>query len=224
MAGAVVALVGSGCAAPNLSRTVGRGNSELHASAGGPFAAVLGPPLPVPHANVGGRVGVSNRVDLDGNVNLLAMAFQILAFDVAANVQLYRRRGGLAVAGSTRLYLMGDLDEPPATRLYPELGLHAGGPVPRVDWLHLYGGQTLVVSPNPPRDGSAVFWTPFFGVEFLLPYQRARRGRTRQHGIAIHTAWMNPHEQRNTVLDYQPSRGAIAVHLGYRLRFGGLDR
>ena len=224
MGTAVVALVGAGCAAPNLSRTVGRGNAELHASAGGPFVNALGPPLPVPHTNVGGRVGLSNRVDLDANVNLLAMAFQVLMLDVATNVQLYRRRGGLAVAGSTRLYLLGDLDEPPATRLYPELGLHAGGPIPRVDWLHLYGGQTLTVSPNPPRDGSAIFWTPFLGVEFLMPYQRARRGRTRQHGVAIHTSWMNPHEQRDTVLGYQPGRGALAVHLGYRLRFGGLDR
>ncbi len=224
MRAAVLASMLSGCAAPNLSRTVGRGNGELRVSAGGPFISVLGPSIPVPHTKVGGRYGLAEWLDIDANLDVLAMAFQVWAMDVAANVQLYRRPGGLAVATSARVHTFGDLDDPPALRAYPEWGLHLGGPVPGVDWLQLYGGQTLVVSPNPPRDGSAVFWTPFLGVEALLPNKRQLRGKPRQHGIAVHGAWINPWDDSDSVVGYRPRRGAAAVYLGYRLRFGGLDR
>lgn len=222
---AVGSLLLAGCAAPNLSRTVGRGNGEVRASAGGPLFAALGPTIPAPHVQVGGRYGVTDAVDLDANLNLLGAAYQLLMLDVAANVQLYRRPRGLAMATSGRLYIMGDLDDAPLARAYPEWGLHLGGPVPRVDWLHLYGGQTLAVQFDPPEEGEAVFFTPFVGVEALLPHDRPRRGKPRQHGIALHFGWTNPWRDRDTVLDYRPAvGGAMHVYLAYRLRLGGLNR
>ncbi len=220
----LVAVGLGGCAAPNLSRTVGRGNGEVRATMGGPFFAALGPTIPFPHVQVGGRVGATEWLDVDSNLSLLALAFNVWAMDVAANVQLYRRTHGLAVATSGRLYLYADLDDGPLLRTYPEWGMHLGGPVPGVDWLSLYGGQTLVFAFSPPRDGSTVFLTPFFGVEALLPHRRQRRGKPRQHGIALHASWTNPWDDRDTVIDYRPGYGAMGLYLGYRLRIGGLHR
>ncbi len=213
-----------GCAAPNLSRTVGRGNGEVRAVAGGPLIGALGPTIPFPHVKVGGRVGATEWLDVDGNLDLVGLAFKVWSMDVAANAQLYRRTHGLAVATSGRLFLYGDLDDGPSTRIYPEWGLHLGGPVPGVDWLQLYGGQTLTLSPTPPRDGSSVFFTPFFGVEALLPHRRQLRGKPRQHGIAVHASWTNPWDDRKSILDYRPTHGAVGIYLGYRLRIGGLHR
>jgi len=215
-----------GCAAPNLSRTVGRGNGELHSAIGGPFFATLGPPIPAPHVNVGGRVGATDWLDVDFNTNFLSWAFAIFSFDVAANVQLYRKPGGLAVASSARVYMLGDLDDAPAFRAYPELGLHLGGPVPKVKWLALYGGATAAYSLRPPQEGAAMFVTPFFGTEFLLPVRPPKRagGKPRQHGLALHASWTNPWDDRPSVMDYQPRFGAMGLYLGYRVRFGGLDR
>lgn len=221
----VIAALGcSACAAPNLSRTVGRGNGELHVSAGGPLFATLGPTIPVPHANVGGRYGVTDWMDVDGNIDALALAFQIWAMDLAASFQLLRNPGGLAVASSARFYLLGDLDDAPSLRAYPEWGVHLGGPVPGVRWLQLYGGQTMAFSLSPPREGSAVFWTPFVGAEALMPARRPRRGKPRQHGLALHASWTNPWDDRASVLDYRPRYGAMGIYLGYRVRFGGLER
>ncbi|MEM9463428.1 MAG: hypothetical protein AAGF11_55320 [Myxococcota bacterium] len=221
---ATCALLIAACAAPNLSRTVGQGNGEVRATLGGPLIGALGPTIPFPHVQVGGRVGATDWLDVDGNLNLLGLAFGIWAMDLAANLQLYRKARGLAVATSGRLYLLGDLDDAPLVRVYPEWGLHLGGPIPGVDWLALYGGQTLTISPSPPRDGSAVFFTPFLGVEALLPYRRPRRGKPRQHAIAMHTSWTNPWDDTVSVLDYRPDRGALGIYLGYRLRLGGLNR
>ncbi len=222
--GAALAGIGAGllgCAAPNLSRTVGAGNYELRANAGGPVFANLGVPAPLPFVYVGGRYGVHDRIDVDGNLGVTAAAYGIWAMDLGANLQLHREPGGLAVASSARLYLLGDLDDAPAARLYPELGLHLGGPV--LPWLQLYGGSTALVQGRPPPGKSALFVTPFFGVEFLLPSRQGRR-RARQHGVALHASWTNPWEDATSVVNYRPGYGAFGVQLGYRARFGGIDR
>jgi hypothetical protein len=221
-----LALPGLGCAAQNFSRTVGKGNGEIHASAGGPFFRRLGPPIPVPNANVGGRYGLHERVDIDANMNLLAAAYGILAVDAAAIVQLYRKPGSIAVSSSARLHTFGDLNDAPGFRAYPELGVHAGGPIPKVDWLHLYGGITGLINPRPPLNRPALIWQPFFGTEFLLKERAPRNegGKAKQNGIALHLSYMNPGPQQPSVVDYAPGAGAIALYVGWRLRFGGLDR
>jgi hypothetical protein len=225
IAASAVAL-GAGCAAQNFSRTVGKGNGELHASVGGPFFERLGPPIPVPNANVGGRYGLHEIVDVDANVNLLAAAYGILALDAAAIVQFVRIPRRFAFSGSARLHTFGDLNDAPSFRAYPELGLHAGGQIPGVDWLALYGGVLGLINPQPPIDRPALIWQPFFGTEFLLRPKTAARegGKDRQQGIALHLAYFNPGPRTDSVVDYTPGAGAIAFYVGWRMRFGGLDR
>ena len=209
--------LGIACAPPNLSRTLGAGNYEVRGSLGGPFVTNLGPPIPVPHAHVGARVGVTDWMDVDGNFNLLAAAFSMWAMDVATNFQLYRRPKGLAVASSTRLFILGDLNDAPKARVFPELGLHLGGPAAR--WLNLSGGMTSAVQFRAPAGKPPVFVTPFVGTEFLFPARKER-----QHGLAIHFSWTNPWEDATSVVNYAAGRGAVGLQLGYRVRFGGLDR
>jgi hypothetical protein len=222
---AFVVLAVAGCAAPNLSRTVGKGNGELHVAAGGPFFANLGAPMPIPHTYVGGRYGVTDWMDVDANFNATPAAFGVWMNDVAANFQLYRKPRGLAVASSARFYFIGDLDDPPALRVYPEIGVHLGGQVPRVKWWHLYGGVTSAFQFSPPPEKPPVFLSPFFGTEFLIPARFEKEGqKPRQHGLALHWSWINPWDTRPSVIEYRPLPGAMAVFLSYRLRFGGLDR
>jgi hypothetical protein len=212
------ALATVACAPANLSRTLGAGNTELRAALGGPVFQNLGAPIPAPNLHLGGRVGLTDWMDLDGNLNLTATAFSLWAMDLAANFQLYRRPRGLAVATSARLFILGDLDDAPAARALPEVGLHLGAPLTR--WLSLYGGVTSAAQFRAPEGKPPLFTTPFLGAEFLLP----ARGKPRQHGLALHAGWTNPWEDNNAVVNYTTSRGALALHLGYRVRFGGLHR
>ena len=222
-----LALVALGCAPQNLSRTVGRGNGELWVGVGGPFFKNLGPTVPIPNANVGGRFGATDRIDVGANANLLAFAYGVWAVDLLANFQLFRKPRGLAVATSTRLYTIGDLDDPPYFNALPELGLHLGGPVPKVPWLHLYGGTLGTFNFAPPPERPPAFLTPFLGIEFLIPARWAPKqpnGKHRQHGLALHWSWTNPWDTNLALVDYAPGPGGMSLHLAYRLRFGGLDR
>lgn len=218
--------LGPACAGQNLSRTVGKGNGEVHASLGGPFFERLGPPIPVPNVNIGGRYGLHEIVDVDANVNLLAAAYGIMAIDAAAVIQIVRVPRRFAFSGTGRLHTFGDLDDAPGFRAYPEFGLHAGGQFPHLDWLHLYGGVLGLVNPRPPINRPALIWQSFVGTEFLLPGKESPKdgGKARQQGIALHLAYFNPGPQQNSVVDYTPGAGAIALYLGWRMRFGGLDR
>ncbi len=216
---AAALLAAAGCAAPNLSRTVGRGNWELHVSHGGPLLRPPGwPPVPFGHTHIGGRYGLSDRVDIDGNLNLLPLGVGLLQVDTAVVLQIFRRPRRLAVSAAARLAGIFDLDDPPAARLFTEWGLHVGRPLGR--FVHPYGGL-LLTNPLTVRtaDLPPSFLTPFAGLEFLLP---PRRGR--QHGLAVHVAWTNPWVDSDAVVDYAPPMGALAVYLGYQVRFGGLDR
>lgn len=220
-----LATLGTGCAAPNLSRTVGKGNGELHVAAGGPFFSNLGPTIPLPHTYIGGRYGVTDWMDVDANVNATPFAFAIWNSDIAANFQLYRKPRGLAVASSARFHFVGDLDDAPDLRVYPEVGVHLGGPVPKVKWLNLYGGVTSAFQFQPPEGKPPLFLTPFFGTEFLIPARFEKEGqKPRQHALALHWSWINPWDSEPAVIQYKPTPGAMALFLGYRLRFGGLDR
>ncbi|MCA9688163.1 MAG: hypothetical protein KC636_01045 [Myxococcales bacterium] len=221
----LLALTLAACVPQNLSRTVGRGNGELQVSVGGPFIDDLGVPAPVPHFNVGGRVGATDWLDVGANADLLAFAFGVWSVDVMTNFQLFRKPGSLAVASSLRIYTFGDLNDPPAFTALPEIGLHLGGPVPRVRWLQLYGGALGAFNFAPPPDRPPAFLTPFFGVEFLIPARWSKPERKpRQHGLALHWSWTNPWDTSPSIIGYRPGPGAMAIYLGYRLRFGGLDR
>ena len=206
------------CSAPNLSRTVGKGNWELHGNHGGPLLRPPGlPPVPMGHTNLGVRYGVTDDFDVDANVNLLPFFVRVWETDVAGVLQLYRRPRKLAVSASARLYFFGDLDDAPKVRLYPQLGLHVGRPLGR--WFHPYGGLLLAFQFARRADATPVFFTPFLAVEFLMP---PRRGR--QHGFGVHSSWTNPWTDTDVIVDYAPPRGALAVYLTYRVRFGGWDR
>ncbi len=208
--------------AQNLSRTVGRGNSELHVSVGGPFFARLGPAIPVPHTHVGGRYGVTDWMDVDGSVNLLALPYGLLALDAAVNVQLFRKPGGIAWASSARIHTFGDLDDAPGVRAYPEIGLHVGTTLQRARWLHVYGGSLAAFSLRAPTDKPTVFVSTFAGAEWLIGGATSQHNR--QHGVAFQAVWINPWNTSPSVLDYRPRYGAVALYLAYRLRFGGLRR
>ena len=60
--------------------------------------------------------------------------------------------------------------------------------------------------------------------QFVVPQVLKPNAKKRVRGLALHASWTNPWDDRPSVMAYQPRFGAMGLYLGYRVRFGGLDR
>ncbi len=219
----VLALV-AGCGTMNLARTLGRGNSEVSLSTGGPLMQIGAAVFPTPQFRLGGRHGVTDDVDVMGHLALDTVASAFLALDVGVVGQMVRERGGFAMALSARLHAVVDLDDAVAPRFFPEVGLHLEHPLSETFWLFfgLGGLGQLTV----PAGRHFLFLSPYLGLEARFDPQRSASGApTEQAGIALQLGWINPWENDTTLVRYAPDgAGALTVVLSFRHRFGGITR
>src|SRR5262245_35283690 len=79
------------CAPRAPARTLGVGHAEVAGSLGGPLFANLGPPLPLPLLDVGGRYGVTDDVDVLGDVHVTSAVYGVAGLDRRATEQGDRR-------------------------------------------------------------------------------------------------------------------------------------
>lgn len=201
----------SGCAPRTVARTLGQGNAEARFSAGGPFLGVSGTPIVIPSLRVGGRVGATDTLDVDGSLALDPFVFGVLALDAGVVQQLVRVDRGFALSVSTHAHLVFDLDDDFTTRAFPEVGLHAAGPL--TDWLQLYGGVTGVGSIDPPEDRPPVFLAPYLGFEATVNPSDATR-----HMFSLQLAWASPWEDFGGFTSWEPNGfGALFLAAGWRV-------
>lgn len=103
---AVVASVAlSGCSATRGVRPVGKGNTAVGLSLGGPFFSNLGPAIPIPLVSVHARHGVGERTDVD--VGLHAPIIGAFGVDAGASYLLVDQKGArpaLSVGGRALLW------------------------------------------------------------------------------------------------------------------------
>lgn len=213
-----------GCGTMNLARTLGRGNTELAGSVGGPLLA-LGPAVfPTPQTRVGVRHGVTDDIDVMGHVALDGFGSAFLALDAGVVGQMTRTRGGFAMSLSSRLHLVVDLNDAVAPRVFPEVGLHLEHPLDT--WGSFFFGLGGVGQIDPPRDRPFLFLSPYVGLEvFLDPQTNAAGEAVERTGFALQLGWINPWDDTTTLVRYVPDgAGAITLLLSLRHRFGGLDR
>lgn len=206
-----------GCAMHHLARTVGEGNGEVRASVGGPFFSNLGAPIPIPNLVVSGRYGLTDGFDLDAGLSVTGLFYGTIGLQLGAVGQLVRNPDfAMSLAGRGH-FLVGVRG--PDLRVYPELGLHLEGLPTR--WLVLFGGLTGFAQFDPPNGKPPVFAYPYAGAEILF-------GGSDQaghpYGIGAELGWISPWEDSTSVVSWEPGFGAIVLQLGFRARFGGLDR
>lgn len=207
-----------GCAMHHLARTVGEGNGEVRASAGGPFFSNLGAPIPLPNVVVSGRYGLTDGFDLDGGLSLTGLAYGVVGLQLGAVGQLVRERNGFAMSLAGRGHvLIGTRG--PDLRFFPELGVHLEGvPAP---WLVVFGGLSALAQFGPPEGKPPVFAYPYAGAEILFG---GSDEAGHPYGIGLELGWISPWEDSTSVVAWEPGLGAIVAQLGFRARFGGLDR
>ena len=74
----------AGCAAHTAIEPVGEGRLRGNAGLGGPIVAAFGTHVPIPYLYVGGDYGLSDRLDLDGGLHLLSLAYGVAGLDLGA--------------------------------------------------------------------------------------------------------------------------------------------
>jgi hypothetical protein len=209
-----------GCAMHHLARTVGEGNGELRASAGGPFFSNLGAPVPLPNLVVAGRYGLTDGFDLDGGLSVTGLFYGTIGLQLGAVGQLVREPNGLAISLAGRgHFLIGTRG--PDLRFFPELGVHLEGMPAR--FLVVFGGLTALAGLGAPSGKPPVFAYPYAGAEVLFG---GSDEAGHPYGLAIELGWISPWQDSTSVVSWEPSGyGAIVVQLGFRARIGeGLDR
>jgi hypothetical protein len=208
-----------GCMMHHLARTVGAGNGELSASVGGPMMSNLGFTIPIPNLVVNGRVGATDGFDVVGGVSVTGLFYETMGLHLGGVAQVVRERNGLAVSVSGHGHLLVGFRGPDA-RFFPEVGLHLEGMA--APWLSLYGGLFSFVQFEPPQGKPPIFVAPYLGAELLFG---GSDEAGHPFGVALEGGWVSPWQSSVSVISWEPANtGAMYVQLGFRARFGGLDR
>ena len=73
----------AGCAAQTNITPIGQGELNGHASFGGPIIEAFGTRIPIPYFTAGATCGLSNQINLGGNLHLLPLAYELFGMDAA---------------------------------------------------------------------------------------------------------------------------------------------
>lgn len=206
-----VALAAGACAPSHAGRTLGRGTLQLETGLGGPMVTNFGGAIPVPNVPVGLRYGVTERLDVQGHVNLLPLVIGgFLALDAGVTWGLVRHDGprGWNLATSASLALLTDFQT--AGRIVPMIDI-AGGYT--WSWFTLFAGAELWVD----FWGGNVATNPYLGVEFDI-----RSATISLAGVWFHPALDAGASSANYVSGVD--RGGIGVLLGVKYRWSLGDR
>ncbi len=198
------------CAPSHAGRTLGRGTLQIEGGLGGPIFTNFGAPIPVPNIPLGLRYGVTNRLDVQGHVNLLPLVIGgFLTMDAGVTYALLRHSGreGFNLATSASLALLTDFNS--AGRVFPFFDIAGGYTWRRATffagaeiWFDFWGGNVAA--------------SPYLGVEVDF-----RRTTVSLAGVWYHSAL----DTNASAADYVSGldRGGLGLQVGikYRWSLGG---
>jgi hypothetical protein len=210
LAVALVAL--SGCGTAHTARPLGKGNTAVNVSLGGPFAEVGGATVPIPLPTVGVKHGVSERNDLYASWQVLPAIMGSFAFDVGGSWYFLDQRKALPGL-STALTLHSLFNEHDAwfaadTQLIASWLLH-----PR-HLLYLGFHLTFVPIEGEVMQTSPVHFSPLLGGEVRL-------GKHKRFGLGLELKWLDPWvDTEMGIVDYVGTRGGLCLSGGFNFYLG----
>ena len=163
------------CTATHSVRTVGKGNSAVEMSLGGPFFTNLGGAIPAPNLFIGGRYGVRDDLDVSLEYNLTSPIVPGITLDGIFGAhyvpiqpgighQRDTKNKGWSLATAAALHLLTDFQN--GAIAIPETELAGGW---RYKWFNPYIGLSLALHFYRPYDHTEpVFLSPFVGADFII--------------------------------------------------------
>lgn len=121
-------LIFAGCAAHTSIEPLGRGNTNVNLSLGGPIVAAFNTRIPIPYATVGASYGLNENINIDGSLHLTSLPYRIFGLELGASYFPLMNDGLIPTVGIhpevlTFISLKPDVES--RMRLYPSLSASA---------------------------------------------------------------------------------------------------
>lgn len=205
----------AGCAARTNLEPVGKGNIRVGGSVGGPLVYAFGIYPPIPNLTAVANYGLGDRVDLNGNLYLLPIAYSLVGLDLGATWYPVLNNGAIPTIGvQARLMAFAsfksDVDD--RLRAYPILSSSAAW---RLGEGMIYTGADLTVPLTEGEydsESASVILSPLLGYRWEL-------GR----GIRLYTElkWHGANIRSNATAEYinPGGYGAISPYVAFDFPF-----
>jgi hypothetical protein len=163
------------CTATHAVRTIGKGNTGVETTLGGPVFTNLGAPVPAPNLFVGGRYGVSDDLDVSAHYNLtgpfvpgvglnLVLSGHWFPIQPGLGFQRLTVKKGWSLGGSFSLHSITDFQS--GYIALPVFDIAFGW---RYKWLNPYVGASLGLNfYRPFASPNVAMLNPYAGADFIL--------------------------------------------------------
>jgi hypothetical protein len=178
------------CAAHTNLEPTGKGKFSANFSIGGPIVTVFGTKMPVPYATAGGSYGLNNKYDLNGNLHLLPLSYNIFGFDFSSTWYPVINNGKIPTIGIqpcflTFISLKSHINE--RFKMYPIVSGSAAWNVKRG---LIYTGTNIAMPlslSDYDEDASHTILSPFVGYRWTTGRRTYIATEIKWHGANIRT-------------------------------------
>ncbi|MDZ7261094.1 MAG: hypothetical protein ONB05_03115 [candidate division KSB1 bacterium] len=178
------------CAAHTNLEPVGRGHVNGNVSIGGPIVAAFGTRIPIPYGTIGINYGLRDRVNLNGNLHLLPLAYSVIGTDLGVTWFPVINKGAVPTLGiQPRLLALASVKKDVASRdrlrIYPLVSSSAAWPLGKG---LMYTGFDLTIpisSPDYDDEASSTILSPFIGYRWHLGRRTRLLTEIKWHGANI---------------------------------------
>jgi len=178
------------CAAHTSLEPVGKGHLDANLSFGGPIIAAFGTRIPIPYTTMGVNYGLTDRINLNGNLHLFSLAYSISGVDIGVAYFPVSNKGIIPTVGvQPRLLALASLKKniDSRFRIYPFITNSAA-------WQFgsgiIYTGFDLTIpltSPDYDDEAAAAILSPFFGYRWKLGKRMRLLTEIKWQGANIHS-------------------------------------
>jgi hypothetical protein len=181
-------LFGFGCSAHSNLTPTGEGNIDAVVSLGGPFVPVAETKVPTPYLSAGANYGLTSNINLDANLHITSLFYELAGFDFGATWFPYLNDGLIPTWGiQPRLLMFGSFksDVNSRFRIYPLISSSVAW-----KWGNglIYSGFDFVyplTTPDYDDEAVKVIFSPFAGYRWELGKNLQLLTELKWHGANV---------------------------------------
>lgn len=184
----IILLLLVGCAAQTNFEPIGKGNVNGNVSLGGPIISAFGTRIPLPYLTVGANYGISDQINIHGNLHLFSMGYKIVGFDFGAAWFPFLNDGlkpTISIQPRLIVFASAKSDVSSRFRVYPVITNTAAWKIGKNT---LFTGFDLVVpftKPDYDSEASSTIFSPFIGYGWKVGQRTRLTTELKWHGANI---------------------------------------